>query len=363
MDSYDDRTVIPSLGQQLDLAMGHDAAGSKAPTGVYFSAPDIDLDIYDRVVLCISGGKDSWAALLRLIEMGVDITKVELWHHEVDGREGSELMDWAFMADYNRKIAAAFGVPIYFSWLEGGMEGEMLKENALSRPHRIETPDGLMVLGRKGSPGTRLHFPQISNDLRTRWCSSALKIDVSRRALNNQDRFLGKKVLFITGERREESPNRAKYNQLEPHFCDRRAGSKGRHVDAWRPVLHWDEERVWDIMQRHGVAPPVPYRLNFTRSSCMKCIFNDKAIWATLRHYFPGSLDAIAAYEERFGTTISRNRINVLDLSHQADPLPIHDEAALVQAVKTDYTLPIFVPEDQWRLPPGAFGQRGCGPT
>ncbi len=78
----------------------------------------------------------------------------------------------------------------------------------------------------------------------TRWCSSALKIDVGRRALNDQERFDGKNICFITGERREESPNRSKYNQLEPHPCDRRSGKKARRVDWWKNVLHFTEERV-----------------------------------------------------------------------------------------------------------------------
>ena len=94
-----------------------------------------------------------------------------------------------------------------------------------------------------------------------------MKIDVGRRALNNQDRFRGKKILFVTGERREESANRAKYNQLEAHACDRRSGRTARRVDVWRPVLHWTEELVWEVLEKHRVSAPVPYRLGWSRSS------------------------------------------------------------------------------------------------
>lgn len=360
-DKYDDQVAIPAIGEALGLD------DPQARTDVYFSAPTVDLDTYDHIVVCMSGGKDSWASLLRLFDMGVDRDRIELWHHDVDGREGSKLMDWPFMADYNRKLAEALNLPLYFSWLEGGFESEMLKENSYSRPHRVETPDGLLVLKRdttRGTPGTRLKFPQVSASLQTRWCSSALKIDVGRRALNNQPRFDGKKVLFITGERREESPNRAKYNQLEPHVCDRRQGRKARHVDTWRPVLHWSEDQVWDALQRYGVVPPVPYRLGWGRSSCMKCIFNDAVIWATLRHHFPGSLDAIATYEDRFGTTISRDRISIIDVSKLAKPLEIDDREAFIQALNRDYSLPIIqTPGENWYLPTGAYTKAGCGPS
>lgn len=360
--AYDDLSIIPALQLQLDMTLG--TVDEAVRPGTFFSAPSIDLDEYDRIVLCMSGGKDSIASLLCLIDMGVDRSKIELWHHDVDGREGSSLMDWRFMADYNRKLAAAFGLPIYFSWLEGGFEGEMLKENSFSRPHKIETPDGLMTLERdtsRANPGTRMRFPQISASLQTRWCSSALKIDVGRRALNNQPRFNGSKVLFVTGERREESSNRAKYNQLEPHACDRRKGRKARHVDCWKPVLHWSEDMVWDVLARHGVIAPVPYRLGWSRSSCMTCIYNSPRIWATIAHHFPDRAETIARYEDQFGTTISRGRTNVLELSKGIKPIEIDDLEALEQAVNLEYTLPVLMEQGDWKLPLGAYGREGCG--
>nr|WP_305910583.1 phosphoadenosine phosphosulfate reductase family protein [Methylomarinum sp. Ch1-1]MDP4523354.1 phosphoadenosine phosphosulfate reductase family protein [Methylomarinum sp. Ch1-1] len=313
----------------------------------------------------MSGGKDSIASLLHIQEMGVDMSKVELWHHDVDGREGSQLMDWIFMADYNRKLSDAFNVPLYFSWLDGGFEGEMLKEKSYSRPHQIETPEGQITLARntkRGKPGTRLMFPQQGASLASRWCSSALKIDVGRRSLNNQHRFEGKKVLFITGERREESANRAKYNQLERHACDRRRGRKGRHVDAWRPVLNWSEEQIWDILRRHRVVAPIPYRLGWARSSCMTCIFNGARIWATIVKYFPERARKIAEYEELFGKTISRNKVNVLELASKAHPFEIEDLVALEQSLSDTYSLPIFLKSgERWIMPPGAFSKEGCG--
>lgn len=355
----DDKLIIPSLS----LSAGID--GDKTLKKTYFSAEEIDVNSYENIVLCMSGGKDSIASLLRLLDMGVDRKKIELWHHDVDGREGSTLMDWPFMADYNRKLAEQFGIPLYFSWLEGGFEGEMLKNNSLSKPHKVETPNGLITLERdakRGKKSTRLKFPQVSASLQTRWCSSALKIDVGRRALTNQSRFDGRKVLFITGERREESSNRAKYNQLEPHMVDCRNGKKSRHVDAWRPVLHWSEDRVWDALKRHDILAPVPYRLGWGRSSCMKCIFNGPSIWATIQHYFPEELKLVADYENQFGLTISRNKKNVIELASDAKPMHIDDIDALSQAMEREYTLPVLA-HGKWHVPKGAFADFTCGPS
>lgn len=364
---FDDAVVIPSLGQQLSLA-GFELEMPAAPIGTYFDAPSIDLSLYDRFVVCMSG-KDSLACLLTLIEQGVDLSRVEIWHHLVDGGHSdpspSTLMDWTFMDSYMEKLAEAFNLPLYFSWLQGGIEAEMLKNNAYSQPHVVQTPSGIITLERdttRTAPGTRLRFPQQSASLATRWCSSAAKIDVGRRAITRQDRFLNSKTLFITGERRAESANRSRYNQLEPHAVDRRSGRLSRHVDTWRPVLHWSEEQVWDIIERHRIEAPVPYRLGWSRSSCLTCIFNSPKIWATIRKHFPERAHRIGAYEDQFGCTISTQRINVLDLGATAEALEITDLEALEQANKREYTLPVFTPEGQkWRLPAGAFQTEGCG--
>ena len=350
----DDRIIIPSLARAVGVTP------SELEQRTWFSAPEIELDAYDNIIVCMSGGKDSIATLLHLVDQNVDMSRVELWHHDVDGREGSTLMDWPFMADYNRKLAAAFGLPLYYSWLEGGFEGEMLKDNAISRPHKIETPTGIITAGRdlkRSTPSSRLRFPQVSPSLQTRWCSSALKIDVGRRALTQQSRFDGKKVLFITGERREESHNRSRYNQFEPHSCDRNK----RRVDAWRPVLHWQEDRVWDALARHGVVAPVPYRLGWSRSSCMTCIYNAPKVWATIRHYFPNRIEVIAEYEKRFGVTISRKLLNVMELTEGVTPIEIRDFAALKQSQLTTYELPVIQTAVPWVMPVGAFKGETCG--
>ena len=42
---------------------------------------NIDINSYDHYIIAFSGGKDSLACLLHLLELGVDRSKVELWHH------------------------------------------------------------------------------------------------------------------------------------------------------------------------------------------------------------------------------------------------------------------------------------------
>jgi 3'-phosphoadenosine 5'-phosphosulfate sulfotransferase (PAPS reductase)/FAD synthetase len=361
-DRFDDEIIIPTM---LENIQPHYQSGE---TRKFSNAPNIDLSIYNKIILAISGGKDSLACLLALIEQGADLSKVELWHHDVDGREGSTLMDWTFMRDYNIKLAEHFDLPIYFSWLQGGFEGEMLKVDSFSQSHIIETPDGFKKLARnnkttkRSKPSTRLKFPQQSASLATRWCSSAVKIDVGRRQITNQERFNHSNVLFITGERREESSKRATYNQLEYHSNDARAGRLGRRVDAWRPILSWSEEKVWEIIARHRIHAAVPYQLGWNRSSCMNCIYNDDVIWATIAHYFPWRAKAINDYEVQFNLSISRSKKTVLERIKGVKPIIVNDEKLIIQATTEEYFMPIALKEtEHWVLPAGAFGKGKSG--
>lgn len=369
--AYDDRVIIPALKQGTLLGFEIDNAQLNLPANTYFNAPDIDLSEYDRFVVCMSGGKDSLAGGLRLIEAGVPKEKIEFWHHLIDpvehSRNNTGLMDWTFMHDYVNKVAAALGIKVYYSWLDGGFEGELMKQNSVSRPLYTETPDGLELCERdlsRAKPNTRMRFPQQAGDLRTRWCSSMLKIDVGRRALTKQPRFNHSKTLFITGERRQESPGRSRYNQFETHSADTRSGRLGRHVDTWRNVLHFDEAEVWALLEKYNIIAPLPYRLGWGRSSCMTCIFNSPRIWATIAEYFPERANRIATLEDQFGTTISRNRINVLQVGAQVEPMKIEDPELLLQAVSYEYTLPVLLePGQKWELPKGAFSAESCGST
>ena len=59
---------------------------------------DFDLFGYDKYIVSFSGGKDSTALLLFLIDNGVDKSKIELWHQEIDGR-GENFFDWEVTPD------------------------------------------------------------------------------------------------------------------------------------------------------------------------------------------------------------------------------------------------------------------------
>jgi tRNA(Ile)-lysidine synthase TilS/MesJ len=106
---------------------------------------------YDHYLIMFSGGKDSTACFLHLLSFGIPVSKIELWHHLIDGKE-HQFMDWECTEDYCRKFAEAFHVPIYFSWKQGGFEGEMLRDNTPTKQTYYETPDGVFYSVAKEKP-------------------------------------------------------------------------------------------------------------------------------------------------------------------------------------------------------------------
>ena len=317
-----------------------------------------DLQSYDHILVAFSGGKDSLACLLHLLDLGVPRTRIELWHHRIDGAEGS-LMDWPVTESYCEMLAAAFGIPIFFSWKEGGFEREMLRNESPTAPIHFQSVDGLYTTGGIGPQGTRRKFPQVSGNLSVRWCSAYLKIDVAAAAIRNDPRFVGKRTLVVTGERAEESSGRAKYAVFEPHKADRRDGKSRRHVDHWRPVHAWPESEVWDIIRHYHVNPHPAYWLGFGRVSCMKCIFGSPNQWATVRGLDPEGFTRIVEYEHDFGLTIHRIQ-SVTDRADHGTPYPMLASKWRVIAMSNRYSEPVFL--EHWDYPAGAFGE-SVGPT
>ncbi len=302
----------------------------------------------DNWILAFSGGKDSLACLIWLLE-NVDRSKIELWHHEVDG-DSHNFADWPCTSGYVKAIASAFKLPLYFSGLQGGFKGELMKENQPHAPSYYQTPDGLKTSGGKGKPGIRRKWPAKVASLRTRWCSSALKIDVAKMALAGQSRFLGKTIVMITGERAQESNARSKYAKTQ-YYCE---PNSRRVVYQHRPVLNWSIEEVWESIGRYKIAPHPAYQLGFGRVSCRVCIFGSANQWATIRAYFPLAFEKIANLEIELSHTIDAKR-SVVQMADMGTPYP-HNLAAIEAAESVEWLSPIFL--ENWKLPPGAFGEQ-----
>ncbi len=325
------------------------------------SVPDIAS--YDRILVFLSGGKDSIACLDAVLAAGAAPDRIELHHHDVDGA-GPALMDWPVTTSYCCVLAWSFGLPLFLSWKEGGFRREMLRDDAPTAPIHYQSPRGMHVVGGSGPSNTRLRFPQVSADLAVRWCSPYLKIMVADALIRGDDRFLDRRTLVVTGERAEENPARARYATFEPHRTDTRTGiRRRRHVDHWRPVHAWREADVWDAMRRHGVVPHVGYQLGWGRLSCMACIFMSANQAASIRVMAPDVFATLVEYERGFGCTIKRGiPLGALaDRGRPYDQVLAHPDLVRL-ALSGGWDQPIRVAPHRWVLPAGAFGEN-AGPS
>jgi 3'-phosphoadenosine 5'-phosphosulfate sulfotransferase (PAPS reductase)/FAD synthetase len=319
----------------------------------------IDLFSYKYYVVAFSGGKDSLACILHLLEQGIDPSKIELWHHDVDG--GSmNFMDWAITKSYCQAVADALKLKIYFSWKRDGFFGEMLRHESRTLPIEFESPNGLIISGGlRGKISTRMKFPMVTSNMRMRWCSSYLKIMVGEASFINQDRFRFNRTLFITGERAEESYNRAKYLAFEPYRADNRnSPNLHRLIDVWRPVHKFKREDVWKLIQKWRINPHPCYHLGWGRCSCAGCIFSSKNQWATLRQIAPVNFQKISLCEQNL-QTIHPN-ISITQLADAGKPFDNLEPKMVKLINSTKWNLPIVL--DSWESPSGVYGDNN-GPT
>jgi len=310
----------------------------------------LPLDQYDLVLVSYSGGKDSIACLLYVMELGVEPERIELWHQDV-----GELMDWPCTRPYVVATARTFNLPLVYAWREGGFEKEMLRRNEPTAPVLWYGIDGNLHKAptKQVSLGTRLKFPQVGRDLQTRWCTPYLKINVMDRVITNDERLLDKKLLVLTGERAQESPGRATYAKV-----DQGRGSMSRRlVHHWRPVLDWHERKVWEIIERWKVDPHPCYKLGWGRCSCMTCIFGNDDQWASVREIDRDRFVTIAAYEELFGCTIHRDK-SVIELAERGDEYVSDKPASLRKRAMSDAPFGNLI-AGKWELPAGAY--KTCG--
>jgi 3'-phosphoadenosine 5'-phosphosulfate sulfotransferase (PAPS reductase)/FAD synthetase len=299
-------------------------------------------------IVAFSGGKDSVAMVLHLLESGVPKDRIHLHHHDVDGG-GDNLWDWGGTTSYCTAFANALGLQLFFSYREGGIDAEMHRQNSgLKDVYYQPVPGGdYAVLRSKPGYSTRLKFPAITASLMTRWCSSCVKIDVLRRvipAMYHEGDFL-----VCTGERREESANRAKYFEREEHICS----TKKRRVEAWRPIIDWQEQEVWAIMERWKIQPHPCYELGYSRCSCQICIFGSENIWASNFQLSPEKIYYIQDREEQFGFTLF-NSMGIMEKVKRGRSFLKADKVERwASEAMNEFKSPIFV--QNWCLPQGAF--------
>ena len=322
----------------------------------------LPLDEYDHVLISLSGGKDSMACMLHLLEEGVPLSKMELWHQSVDGNPDKkfDFLDWPAAESYNNAVGELFGIPVSYQWREKGIYGEMMRRESLTGDvYYVDESGEIIVLPTKnGKISTRRKWPAMSANLSTRWCSAYAKIDVFKRVLNNHTKYQGtienpKKILVVTGERREESTNRARYLKAELHSTN----SRSKIVHQYRPVIDWKEEDVWHIFERHRLLPFPAYLLGWNRTSCFGCIFSTADLWTMMREIAPERFNRLVQVEKELHHTIDP-KLTLEQKANMGSLNRLPKDARTSQWVEMALSRSITKEDlivDKWELPAGAF--------
>lgn len=202
-----------------------------------------------RLVVSVSGGKDSTATMLFLREAGLEATYV--------------FSDTGWEA------------PETYAYLD------MLSEK-LGPIHRVGFPGGM-----RAKIEARGNFPIRM----ARWCTRELKLQPLREFHNKLIDESGIDTISVVGIRAEESPSRAKMPLFG--WDDTWDGY------IWRPLLDYSVAEVLAIHYRHNIPINPLYEAGFSRVGCWPCIFSSKEEIRALAEYSPDRIREIAELEKK----------------------------------------------------------------
>lgn len=223
-----------------------------------------------RLVVSVSGGKDSTACCLHLMELGY----------------GPD--------DYDRIFFdTGWESPLLYEYVENDLPevvGPITRLRA-----EIPLPDELVpiaqkfekMLGVSYSSMVRLCLQKGMFPSRVRrWCTQGLKVYPARDYLLKREG----QVVNVVGIRAQESAARSL--MLEWEY------SGTFKCDVWRPLIDWSEEEVIAIHKRNGVRPCRLYlEQGSTRVGCYPCIFSRKAELRAISDYSPERVEILAELE------------------------------------------------------------------
>lgn len=220
------------------------------------TTPEID-DLLARNAVAavgVSGGKDSQACALAVEEHlnAIGHTGPRVLIHSDLGR-----VEWKQSLAKCEELAAALGWELIVVRRNAGdmMDRWLVRwDNNVTRYANLEA---VKVILPWSTPTWR-------------FCTSELKSAIINSALKK--RFPGQDVINVTGIRRQESSSRAKMPvaKLNPACAN-----KGGAGWTWNPIIEWDVQEVYDIIERRGLELHEAYtQYGMTRVSCAFCIMS-----------------------------------------------------------------------------------------
>lgn len=196
----------------------------------------IDLTVYHAIYIQISGGKDSQVSLTRIRQ----IAREQGVLHRLNCIYADTGAEWRESVIHCDWLCKQFGIPLYTVY-----------------PIR-PLPD---EIARRGM------WPS----MKCRYCTSMGKHAPISKLIRNRHSFKEPaRILMVSGERREESPQRAKLAEFEQ---DTELSAGHRQVFKYRPVLKLRKWEIWQKIRASGLKAHPAYALGNDRLSCALCVF------------------------------------------------------------------------------------------
>jgi 3'-phosphoadenosine 5'-phosphosulfate sulfotransferase (PAPS reductase)/FAD synthetase len=254
----------------------------------------LSINEYDEVHINVSGGADSVVTVLVALHgYKIPKEKIKMVHMRVDGdpndKSKRQLFDWPETDDYLQYTSRVLDIPLIVIWGDMSLE-ERIRDRGM--------------------------FP----DAKCRFCTSYMKRDVYAKWVRQYDNC---KILLLSGERSEESSNRAKTPIFELHSAHA-TGRKKRIVHWFRPIKHMLKTEVRQLIADHGIDLHPCYEW-VTRCSCKFCIFNTSAEMGRTSQLFPNDWEYLKQMERDLEHTMKSKdgKSHSLSAFIKEDQLPL----------------------------------------
>ncbi len=238
----------------------------------------LDLRQFDKILISVSGGKDSHAMLWLVRDLAVrqGVPRDRLLAMYADTG-----MEWHNAGAHVQALCKAAGVELATVYPVRSM---------------IETFKKRMKISQL------MPFPHT----KCRFCTSYHKAD----PMDKLTRRYSGKLLKVTGERWAESKARSTYTEF---VSVPRLNSRERIVFGWRPMLAFSEADIWAMVRDTGVPRHVCYAMGCNRLGCAGCIFSkDHELRIEMREN-PAIFEALDRLETESGYTMSMSGKRIRD--------------------------------------------------
>lgn len=246
--------------------------------------PQIRPLVHDGALFVVnhSGGKDSQAMLIRLLEI-IPRKQLIVIHASLGDVEWPGALEHAKQQaeEASLPFIVAIAVKTFFEMVE----------------HRFAV-----------RPGPNSCWPSAAN----RQCTSDLKRGPCEREVRHYARAHGfTKIVSCMGIRAGESSGRAK--QL-PFRINERGSVAGRQWFEWLPIHELSTEQVFAVIADAGQKPHPAYALGNQRLSCMFCIMGSRNDLRNAAKQNPELFARYVEVEKRTGYTMHQSRKSLTEL-------------------------------------------------